>query len=276
MHLLSLYLPGIIVSFREGLEAFLIIIVLLSFLEKTGNNSLKKNIWIGWWLGIFISIWVGWFFFWISHFLRSDKGIGKIWESSLSLIAVVLIISFVIWMIQNGQHIKKHIEKEANSHLSQWGLILITTLFIAREGVEISVFAYAGEYPWQGIVMGVILAIIVALSTTKLLVRAKLTTLLTITLFYLIIQCGYLFGYSLHEWLSALKELNIARSESWVFTKVFNLSGSLLDHKEGVLWFPLNILFGWYSKPEWIQFIWQYLCTWSLFWMWRQTRVTTR
>jgi len=95
----------------------------------------------------------------MSHFLETSEGIGKIWESGLSLIAVCLIISFVIWMIRNGQHIKKHIEQEANSHLSPFGILFISSICIAREGVEISIFAYAGEYPWQGILLGIIAAL---------------------------------------------------------------------------------------------------------------------
>ncbi len=209
----------------------------------------------------------------MSHFLDTSEGIGKIWESSLSLIAVCLIISFVIWMIRNGQHIKKHIEQEANSHLSPFGILFISSVCIAREGVEISVFAYAGEYPWQGILLGIFFAILLAISIYTFSIRTKFTTLFTLTLFYLIIQCGYLLGYSIHEGLSSLQELKILPSENWVYIKAFDVSQSLFNHKQGILGLPLNILFGWHSKPEWIQFIAQYLCTGTLFLIWRNVTI---
>jgi len=41
-----------------------------------------------------------------------------------------------------------------------------------------------------------------------------------------------------------------------------------LSHKNGSLGIPLHVLFGWYSKPEWIQFIVQYLFTFSMFGYW--------
>lgn len=272
MQTLSVYLPGIIVAFREWLEAFLIVIVLLRFLEKTGNIWLKKNIWAGVLLGVIISIAAGGILFWLGHFLGSVDGMGKIWESVMSLVAVGFIISFVLWMIHNSTNIKKHIENEASAHLSAWWILLMTAVFIAREGAEIAIFAYAGEYPWQWIAAGLISALLVALCLYIFSIRAKLTTLLTVTLLYLILQSGYLLGYSIHEWLSAMKELSFLNAKSFLFTQVFDVSHTVLNHKEGVIWVPLNIIFWWYSKPEWIQFIAQYLCTGMLFWVWIRSK----
>lgn len=272
MQVLSVYLPGIIVAFREWLEAFLIIIVLLRFVEKTGNIWLKKNIWAGVLLGIIVSIAAGGILFWWGRLLGSVDGMGKIWESALSLIAVGFIISFVLWMIHNSTNIKNHIENEASAHLSAWWILLMTTVFIAREGAEIAIFAYAGKYPWQWIAGGLISALLVALCLYIFSIRAKLTTLLTITLLYLILQSGYLLGYSIHEGLSALKELNILETNNVIFIKAFDLSQTVLNHKEGLIWVPLNIIFWWYSKPEWIQFFAQYLCTGILFWVWIRSK----
>lgn len=272
MQLLSLYLPGIIIAFREWMESFLIVLVLLRFLEKTGNTSLKKNVWRGMWIGITLSLLVGGIFIQLWNLLNASESIWKIWESSMSLVAVWLIVSFILWMIRNGKHIKSHIENEAQTHLSSWWILLMTTVMIAREGVEISVFAYAWEYPWQSILYGIIAAILVSLCMYKFSSWAKLTTLLTITLGYLILQAGYLLGYSVHEGLSALKELKVIDTGNPLLLKAFDLSNTVLSHKEWIIWVPLNILFGWYSKPEWIQFITQHLCVAWLLWMWIQTK----
>jgi len=272
MQILSVYLPGIIVAFREWLEAFLIIIVLLRFLEKTGNIWLKKNIWTGALFGVIISIAAGGILFWLWKLLGTVDGMGKIWESVMSLIAVGCIVSFVLWMIYNGTNIKKHIENEASMHLSAWWILLMTTVLIAREGAEIAIFAYAGEYPWQWIAVGLIFALLVAQCLYIFSIRAKLTTLLKVTLLYLILQSWYLLGYSIHEGLSALKDINILNPQNPLFIKVFDLSQTILNHKEGVVWIPLNIILWWYSKPEWIQFIAQYLCTGILFWVWIRSK----
>ncbi len=274
MQTLSLYLPGIIVAFREWLEAFLIVIILLRFLEKTNNTSLKKNIWIWGLLGVIISLFVGGILFLLGNALGTMDGIGKIWESLMSLVAVGFIISFVLWMIRNNTNIKRHLENEASSRLSHWWILLMTTVCIAREGVEVAIFSYAGEYPWQGILWGIILATLISLCIYTFSIRARLATLLTFTLLYLILQSGYLLGYSLHEWLSAMKNLALLDGQNPLFIKTFDLSQTIFNHKEGIIWLPLNILFGWYAKPEWAQFIAQYLCTGILLVVWLKTKTS--
>jgi len=77
-------------------------------------------------------------------------------------------------------------------------------------------------------------------------------------------------GYSVHEGLSAAKDLGIIASENAIFTKAFNLSETIFYHKEGLVGLPLYVTVGWYSKPEWIQFILQYILTFSLFGYWLQ------
>ncbi|BCG63177.1 MAG: hypothetical protein methR_P0871 [Methyloprofundus sp.] len=100
------------------------------------------------------------------------------------------------------------------------------------------------------------------------LVKVNLKTIFIITLAYLIIQAGYLLGYSLHEGLSVAKSLTWITEDSLIFNQAFNFSKTIFNHKQGVLGLPLNILFGWYSKPEWLQFIVQYTYTFLMFAYW--------
>ncbi|TXT16402.1 MAG: putative Membrane protein [Erysipelotrichaceae bacterium] len=90
------------------------------------------------------------------------------------------------------------------------------------------------------------------------MVKINLRILFNITLVYLILQAGFLLGYAVHEGLSALKALSVISGDNFIFTKAFDLSGTVFNHKEGVLGIPLYVLFGWYSKPEWIQLILHY------------------
>lgn len=93
------------------------------------------------------------------------------------------------------------------------------------------------------------------------LLRVNLRTIFTITLAYLILQAGFLIGYAIHEGLSAFRDLGILDPANPIYTKAYNLSGSVMDHKTGAVGLPAFVLFGWYSKPEWIQFIAQYAYT---------------
>ncbi len=139
---------------------------------------------------------------------------------------------------------------------------------IAREGTEIAIFSFAGKYSVMPVVLGLALSIILVLLINFSLVRVNLKTIFMLTLAYLVIQAGYLFGYSIHEGLSAMKNLGWLQADNPLLTKAFNLSKTMLNHKNGVLGLPLNVTLGWYSKPEWIQLILQYSYTFLLFGYW--------
>jgi high-affinity iron transporter len=96
----------------------------------------------------------------------------------------------------------------------------------------------------------------------------RIDVIFRITLAYLILQAGFLIGYSLHEGLSAMKGYAFLSKDSLLFSKAFDLSNTMFNHKEGFAGLPLNVLFGWYSKPEWIQFIVQYTYTFGIFIFW--------
>jgi high-affinity iron transporter len=258
------FFQAFIMSFREGLEAFLIIGIMLKFLDKINEQKLKKHVWTGAILGLGVSLIFGLLLYKLSEMIGGIKTTAKLWESGASFIAVIFVASFVVWMIKNGSKIKQHIEKEIALNLAVKGIILLVLFMVAREGAEIAIFSFAGKYAHTPILLGISTSMLVALLINFSLVKVNLKVIFQITLIYLILQAGYLLGYSLHEGLSALKEMQIIDSDHLIFNKAFNLYDTLLNHKKGILGMPLNVLFGWYSKPEWIQFLAQYAFTFGL------------
>jgi len=264
------FIQGLVTSFREGLEAFLIIIILLKFLEKTNNGDLKKNLWYGLYAGLGASFVFGAVLKAISASIGGMGATAKLWESAASFVAVILIITFIIWMINHGMEIKKHIEGKAALNLSPKGIFWLVVFMVAREGAEIVLFQFAGKYSLLSVLTGLILSIALAVALYYSLLKVRLQTIFNITLAYLILQAGFLLGYSIHEGLSAAKELSFLASESPIFLKAFNLSETIFNHKKGILGMPLYVSIGWYSKPEWIQFLLQYGLTAFLFGYWIQ------
>lgn len=262
------FIQPVIIAFREGLEAFLIIAILLKFLEKSNNKNLKKNAWYGTAAGIGVSFLFGMILMYVSSFIGGADATAKLWESGASFIAVILITTFILWMIKNGDIIKDHIENQAKMNLSKKGIFLLAFIMIIREGVEIGIFSFAGKYSPTAIILGIILSIIVTLLIYYSLVKIKMKTIFMVTLGYLILQAGFLLGYSLHEALSAAKTLEIIPKTSPFLQKAFDVSNTPLNHKEGIIGLPFYVLFGWYSKPEWVQFIMQYGYTSLLFAYW--------
>ncbi len=265
------FLQGFIVSFREGLEAFLIMVILLKFLDKTNNKKFKISVWQGAFIGVMLSILIGFLLFFVSKFFNSVDSTTQLWESLSSIFAVILITGFIIWMIKHGNSIKSHIEKKANKSLSKKGIFLLALIMVAREGAEIAIFSFAGKYGIFPIMTGILCSIALVFLINNSIVKVKLHTIFKITLIYLILQAGFLLGYGIHEGLSALKNLNYiddSSSGKILLSKAFDFSGTILNHKEGIVGLPLYVLFGWYSKPEWIQVISQYSYTLLLLGYW--------
>lgn len=263
-------LQAIVISFREGLEAFLILVLILKFLEKTNNKHLRISVIYGFIISILFSILLGFFLFKINAIFQNVTTFGKLWESVASLIAVGLVFSFIIMMINTENQMKQYVENKISVNLSKFGVYIITFILIAREGMEVVLFSFAGKYPVVGVIIGLFVSLLISLGIYLSLLNVSVSLLFKITLFYLIIQAGYLLGYGFHEGLSALKDLHVLDANNILLIKIFDLTKTIFDHKEGIVGLPLNILLGWYSKPEWIQFLLQYFFSIFLLLYWFQ------
>ncbi|MCF7944239.1 MAG: FTR1 family protein [Spirochaetia bacterium] len=266
-------IPGVIVGLREGLEAFLIIGLILEYLNKIDAAYLKKSVHRGILAGLGVSVFFGVILWLITlQFTSSGNSVGKLWEAGASLAAVLLISYFIYWMIQHGQRMKEEVRSSVQKNLSAAGILILTTAAIAREGAEIALFAFTAENKGiytTGTFLGLLFAAVLAYLIYKSMVKVNIGTIFKITLVYLILQAAYLSGYAIHELISALKEIGMLNSDSVLLIKMYNFKDTVLDHKTGVLGIFLNISIGWYSRPEIIQFFIHlaYLAAASLVWI---------
>lgn len=265
---MSSFIPGLVVGFREGLEAFLVVAVALRFLDKTGKSAMKRSVWGGAAAGVALSVVVGLVLFALASFLGGTGRVAKIWESGASLVAVVLVSTFIVWMIKHGAELKGAVEQSVGSASRGLGIGAVVAAMVLREGVEIALFSYAGMYSVLSLGLGIVLALLLVILVFMSLIKADLATIFNITLAYLILQAGFLLGYGIHEGLSALKDAGIIAKGHPVFIKAFDVSATVFDHKAGLVGVPLYALVGWYSKPEWVQFVLQYLYTAGMFAYW--------
>jgi high-affinity iron transporter len=262
------FFPGIVIGFREGLEAFLIIAIMIRYLKKTKRSESIKYVWRGAILGILLSLVIGSILYLIARSLDNVGPVAKLWESGASVFALILVTTFIMWMIRNGSNIKLEIENKTAKTISNIGIVVLTFAFIAREGVEVAIFTFAGDYSLLAIFIGILISLVLTILVFFSLVKVNLKVIFNITLVYLILQAGFLLGYAFHEGMSAFKDLGLIDSNNLVFTKLFDLSNTALDHKTGFLGIPLYAGIGWYSRPEIMQFIIQYSYTFSIFGYW--------
>ena len=270
-------IPGSILGLREGLEAFLIIGIMMKYLEKIGREDLKRSVKLGMGFGLGGSLLIGLILWGAIRVLGgSSDNVGKLWESIASIAGLALLSTFIFWMMKHGKTFSHDVQKQVAAKVSKTGIITLATVIVLREGVEISLFAFSSvnQQPYViGIAIGVIVSAALAYLVFLSLIRVNLAVLFTITLAYLVLQAGYLLGYSVHEFLSAMKGLGKILADSKIYLKAFNLADTILDHKTGALGVPLNVIVGWYSRPEWIQLILHYGYVAGMLCLWRVTAV---
>ncbi len=256
-------------GFREGLEAFLIVTIILQYLTKIDKTEYKKYVYNGTIVGVIASFLIGGILFLISTAIQKTDEIAKIWESGASIIALIFVTTFIYWMMKHGSNMVKEVQNQVHRSLSTSGLFSVAFIMVVREGAEIAIFTFAGQYTMLSIGFGILLALILSILIYKSLLKINIRVLFNVTLIYLILQAGFLLGYSVHEGISALKALAVIGSENPLLLKAFDLSGTIFNHKEGLLGLPLYVLFGWYSKPEWIQLVLHYSYILSMFIIWK-------
>ncbi len=270
------FVPGLVMGVREGLEAFLIVAIMLEYLNKTKRLNDKKAVYQGLGLGIIASLVIGLALLGVSNAIGANSdNIAKLWESVASFVALLLITTFIFFMLKNRHKIVSDIQSKMDVSLSRISIMLLAFVMVAREGAEISLFVFAsseqGSY-LVGALSGIIIAGVLSYLIYKSMIKVNLKVIFNVTLIYLILQAGFMFGYSIHELLSYFKAEGILEASNVIYTKMFDLSETFLNHKEQPIGIALYATVGWYSKPEIIQFLVQYIYTGTFIFLFFKTK----
>jgi len=111
------FVPGMIMGFREGLEAFIIVVVMLQYLNHIQKQAHKKYVFHGVFSGVAASLLIGSALYLLSLELNQTDEIAKIWESIASLMALILITFFIVWMIKHGRNMVSEVQDQVNQNL---------------------------------------------------------------------------------------------------------------------------------------------------------------
>ncbi len=258
-------MANIIMGFRETLEAILIIIIMYKLVISVNEHRLLKYINFGIFAGITSSIVVAMIIS-IINTMAAETGevISKIWEVSVTLGASFLILTLVYMMVKNKENISDSIKEQTIAALSPMKIFILTLFLIGREGVEIVLFMVANAETGNGVMttlfgigVGIIFGALIYLS----LIEVNLKKIFNITLIYLILQVGFLFGYAVHEFIELLELKSVLLNVNLIHGRLYDLSGTILDQKTSIVGILLNGFFGWTAKPHILQFIAQYAIT---------------
>ena len=197
-------LETLLITFREGLEAFLIVAITLAYLTKTNRTDLKKPVYYGIIVALIISATTGW------HI--AEMADTPLMEGALSIVAGVLVASLTFVMMRSAKMIKKTITDKIDAHAAKensmaamTGIFIFTVLMIAREGMEtalmlgaISNNTHANEM-MLGAALGLGFTAFIGYMWVNHSHKINLRVFMQVTGIFLILFAVHLFLYGVYE-----------------------------------------------------------------------------
>lgn len=195
---------------REGLEASLIVGILLAYLVSIRRTDQAPSIWLGVLAAVAVSVGVAaLLFFTASEF---EGRAEEIYEGVASLTAVGVLTWMVFWMRRHAVNIKRSLQEKVQEALnspSKLGLAAIAFVMVVREGIETALFLFAtvkqtgASSAMVGGLLGLAAAIGLGVAIFKGGVRMNLSLFFTSTGAILLVVAAGLFAYGLHELIEA-------------------------------------------------------------------------
>lgn len=209
-------LPGYVLALREGLEAALIIGIVIGALRKINRSELNNVVWVGLSSAAVIS-------FLVAIILQSlgaslVGGVEMVFEGLTMLLAAGVLTWMIFWMQHQARYIKTDLEagvRQATLQAGRQALFLLAFTAVLREGIELALFLTAtamASDAWQvlfGSLLGLGTSALLGWSLFASIVKLDLRRFFQITGILLILFAAGLVAHSVHEfnqlgWIPAL------------------------------------------------------------------------
>ena len=199
-------LSTFIIALREGLEAALIVGILVAYVVRTDRRPLLKPLWTGVGAAIAASLALGAVLSFTSAEL-TDRG-EELFAGATSFIAVGLVTWMVFWMKRTARSLRNELHGKVDTALvgGPISLALVAFFAVAREGLETALFIYtnfksvgAASTATVGLVLGLALAVVLGYLIYNRSVKLNLSKFFTVTGVALIIVAAGVLSYGIHE-----------------------------------------------------------------------------
>ncbi|RCK74659.1 MAG: Ferrous iron transport permease EfeU [Anaerolineae bacterium] len=241
-------LPGFLLTLREGLEAALIVGIVLGALQKMHRPELRSAIWWGVGTAVALSLAVG---FGLSRVGLSLEGAAEEAFEGLMMLAAAMVLTWMIfWMNRFARQLKTQLEGEvrlAASASRRGALFSLAFLAVLREGIELALFLTAAAMTSGGLptVLGAALglcgAVFFGWALFASTIRLDLRRFFQVTSILLVLFAAGLVAHAVHEfnelgWIPPLIE------------EVWNMNSILPEQSWGGQ--LLTALFGYNANPS--------------------------
>ncbi|MHA1337800.1 MAG: FTR1 family iron permease [Promethearchaeota archaeon] len=266
LNYVNIFVPTFI-AFREGLEASLVIVILLLYLKKSDRKKYNKFVYLGLFLGIVLSLLFALFF---TLMFGGFSGFSeKIFEGITFMISGVLIITLIMWLSKEGSKLKINLEEKVDSAINSsksLSITFLTLIMILREGIElilmlsgtISIGGASQLDIFLGTLMGLVISIIIGLLVFYGMKTFNISKFFKITNIILILFAAGLITYGIHEFIEA-GIINPIISEVWnikqILPESFPDGNPLTPEWLEIIGSLLKTLFGYNANPSLVEIL---------------------
>lgn len=205
------FFTSFVLMLREGMEAILVCVAIITYLVKTGNGQLRKGVYYGMLAGLIGSI----FLAILVHFLLGGVG-QELIEGWTMFLAVIVLFWVSNWMLSKSEeqaweaYIQGHVVRSIDKK-SLWGLITAAFLAVIREGAELILFYRAAfgsgmtdtRYAIYGLLAAVVVLLVVYVVMRYTTVRLPLKPFFLFTSILLFVMCISFMGKGVKEFSEA-------------------------------------------------------------------------
>ena len=246
-----LMLSTFIIALREGLEASLIVGILVAYIVKTNRKGHLKPLWTGVISAVIASIGLGGFLTYTSVSL-SDRG-QELFAGVTSFIAVALVTWMVFWMKRTARNLRNELQGKVDLAASAGPLALAGAAFFAviREGLETSLFVYTNfqtvadvTSSTVGLILGFAVSITLGYLIYKSAIKLNLAKFFTYSGVALVVVAAGVLSYGVHEF-QELGYLPGPDAFAWDITSIIA--------KDSIMGASLSGTIGFDTTTSWLQ-----------------------
>ncbi len=199
-------LANALIGLREGLEAALVVSILVAYLVRTGRRDALPRVWAGVGVAVVLSLTAGALLTWTSASMGFEA--QELLGGTLSVVAVGFVTWMLFWMRRTARGLRGELEGRASAALGAGGaaLAVVAFLAVAREGLETALFLWAaaqsagsGPRPVVGAVLGLATAVVLARLLYARTVRLDLGRFFTVTGALLVVVAAGVLSYGVHD-----------------------------------------------------------------------------
>ncbi|NOZ64559.1 MAG: hypothetical protein GXO71_06480 [Caldiserica bacterium] len=197
-------LASLLITLREGIEAALIVGIIITYLSKINKSAYIKEVVLGIVIAVFASAGTAWLF---EKIMGGFSGHSEnIFEGVIMLLAVSVLTYMIIWMHHQAKNIAGNLKEQINAYISHrqiYGLAFLGFISVYREGVETVLFfaalRAADAASWIGGILGLLIAVILAILFFKTTRHFSLKRFFQVTGLFIILIAAGLFSHGIHE-----------------------------------------------------------------------------